>query len=94
MSILRARTGGDVIGDRQLDRSCYFQAQALFVGADNEMLSAREEIFGPCASVIKVDDFDEALAVANDTPFCLSTGICITSLKYTTEFRRKSAGGW
>ena len=85
--------GCDVIGGQQLDRGGYFQAPALFVGAHNDMRSAREEIFGPCASVIKVDDFDEALVAANDTPFGLSSGICTTSLKYATEFRRKSAAG-
>ena len=36
----------------------------------------REEIFGPVASVIRVKDYDEALAVANDTPFGLTSGIC------------------
>ena len=35
----------------------------------------QEEIFGPVASVIKVDSYEEALDVANDTPFGLSAGI-------------------
>ena len=53
----------------------------------------REEVFGPVASVIKVDSYDEALSVANDTAFGLSSGIFTTSLKYATDFRKKSAAG-
>ncbi|WCR08126.1 aldehyde dehydrogenase family protein [Paracoccus fistulariae] len=45
------------------------------------------------ASVIRVADFDEALAVANDTPFGLSSGICTSSLKHATAFRRGSKAG-
>ena len=53
----------------------------------------REEIFGPVASVIRVKDYDEALAVANDTPFGLSSGICTTSLKHATHFKRNAEAG-
>ena len=53
----------------------------------------REEIFGPCGSIIKVGDFDEALAVANDTEFGLSAGICTTGLKSAREFKRRSQAG-
>jgi aldehyde dehydrogenase (NAD+) len=90
---LAAQEGCDVRGGEQLNREGYFQVPALFVGATNSMRSSREEIFGPCASVIRVADYDEALAVANDTPFGLSSGICTTSLKYATDFRRRSAAG-
>ena len=44
-------------------------------------------------SVVKVKDYDEALAVANDTPFGLSSGICTTSLKYASHFKRNSEAG-
>ena len=50
----------------------------------------QEEIFGPVAAVIRVKDYDEALAVANDTPFGLSAGIVTTSLKYASHFKRNS----
>ena len=59
----------------------------------NDMRINREEVFGPVASVIKVDSYDEALHVANDTAFGLSSGIITTSLKYATDFRKKSAAG-
>ena len=87
--------GAQVIGGERLQREKegFFQRPALFVGADNEMRIAREEIFGPCAAVIKVSDFDEAVTVANDTPFGLSSGICTTSLKFGREFKKRSEAG-
>ncbi|MFW2545604.1 aldehyde dehydrogenase family protein [Primorskyibacter sp. 2E107] len=71
----------------------YFQVPALFIWANNAMRSAREEIFGPCASVIRFDDFDEAVSLANDTPFGLSSGICTTNLRFARDFKRRSAAG-
>ena len=53
----------------------------------------REEIFGPVASVQCVRDYDEALFVANDTPYGLSAGIATSSLKYATHFKRHSQAG-
>ena len=85
--------GAEVIGGEHLDRPGYFQAPALFVGATNDMRSSREEIFGPCASVIKADNFDHAVALANDTEFGLSSGICTTSLRHSREFKRRSEAG-
>ena len=52
----------------------------------------REEIFGPVAGVIRVKDYDEALAVANDTEFGLSAGICTTSLKYASALQAQLRG--
>jgi aldehyde dehydrogenase (NAD+) len=68
-------------------------APALFVDADNSMRIAREEIFGPVASLIRVKDYEEALSIANDTPFGLSSGIATTSLKHATHFRRNAEAG-
>ncbi|MBE9636471.1 aldehyde dehydrogenase family protein [Salipiger mangrovisoli] len=90
---LAADEGCDVLGGARLDRPGHFQAPALFLGATNDMRSSREEIFGPCASVIRVADFDEALDTANDTRFGLSSGICTGSLKHATAFRQKSQAG-
>jgi acyl-CoA reductase-like NAD-dependent aldehyde dehydrogenase len=71
----------------------HFLRPALFVGATNQMRIAREEIFGPVAAVIKVKDYEEALATANDTEFGLSAGIVTTSLKYATHFKRNAEAG-
>jgi acyl-CoA reductase-like NAD-dependent aldehyde dehydrogenase len=53
----------------------------------------REEVFGPVASVIRVQDYEEALAVANDSEFGLSAGIATTSLKHATHFKRHAQAG-
>lgn len=87
--------GAEVIGGTRLNGETkgYFQAPAVFLNATNAMRSSREEIFGPCASIIKVTDFDEALTVANDTEFGLSSGICTSSLKHAREFKKRSQAG-
>ena len=45
------------------------------------------------AGVIRVKDYDEALELANDTEFGLSAGICTTSLKFATHFKRNAEAG-
>jgi len=71
----------------------HYLQPALFTQTTPAMIIAREEIFGPVACVIRVRNYDEALAVANDTPFGLSSGICTTSLKHATDFRRQAQAG-
>jgi aldehyde dehydrogenase (NAD+) len=71
----------------------HYMAPALFTEATNTMRISREEIFGPVASVIRVKDYETALATANDTDFGLSSGICTTSLKYASHFKRNSEAG-
>jgi aldehyde dehydrogenase (NAD+) len=92
---LAREEGAQVIGGERLNRETggFFQAPALFVGTDNSMRINREEIFGPCGSVIKVADLEEAIAVANDTEFGLSAGICTQSLFAAREFKRRAQAG-
>jgi acyl-CoA reductase-like NAD-dependent aldehyde dehydrogenase len=71
----------------------FYMAPALFSESASAMRINREEIFGPVASVIRVKDYEEALATANDTPFGLSAGIATTSLKHATHFKRHSQAG-
>lgn len=82
-------------GGERLNRQTpgFYLEPALFVDATNDMRISREEIFGPVASIIRVKNYDEALAVANDTPFGLSAGICTTSLKHATHFKRNAEAG-
>jgi aldehyde dehydrogenase (NAD+) len=75
-------------GERlQRETDGYFVQPALLVGTTNEMRVNREEIFGPVATVLRADDPDHALALANDTEFGLSAGVCTTSLKHAARFR-------
>jgi acyl-CoA reductase-like NAD-dependent aldehyde dehydrogenase len=81
-------------GERlERERRGFYLSPALFTESTNAMRINREEIFGPVASVIRVRDYDEALAVANDTPFGLSSGIVTTSLKHASHFKRNSQAG-
>jgi acyl-CoA reductase-like NAD-dependent aldehyde dehydrogenase len=95
IQIARDEGGQLAWGGERLNRDTkgFYLSPALFVGTKNDMRINREEVFGPVASVIKVDSYDEALHVANDTAFGLSSGIITTSLKYATDFRKKSAAG-
>jgi aldehyde dehydrogenase (NAD+) len=68
-------------------------APALFTESSSAMRINTDEIFGPVAAVIRVKDYEEALAVANATEFGLSAGIVTTSLKYASHFRRHSQSG-
>ncbi|MEP7275813.1 MAG: aldehyde dehydrogenase family protein, partial [Betaproteobacteria bacterium] len=71
----------------------FYMAPALFTDATNAMRIAREEIFGPVAVVVRAKDYDEALALANDTEFGLSSGIVTTSLKHASHFKRHAQAG-
>jgi alpha-ketoglutaric semialdehyde dehydrogenase len=71
----------------------YYMAPALFTDTAPAMRINCEEIFGPIAAVIRVKNYDEALAVANDTPFGLSAGIATTSLKHASHFKRHAKSG-
>jgi aldehyde dehydrogenase (NAD+) len=86
----RLVAGGELLNR---DNPGFYMAPALFTKCSNAMRIAREEIFGPVASVISVKDYEEALATANDTQFGLSAGICTTGLKHATHFKRNSEAG-
>ena len=95
VQIGRHEAGDPAAGGRELKRTPagYFVEPTLFTETHNGIRINRAEIFGPVATVIPVDSFEQALEVANDTDFGLSAGICTRSLKYATEFRRRSAAG-
>ena len=82
-------------GGERLNRAApgFYLQPALFTESTNAMRINREEVFGPVAGVIRVKDYDEALAVANDTDFGLSAGVCTQSLKHATDFKRNSEAG-
>lgn len=64
-----ARASGD-----GLDKG-YFVQPTVFDHVTSDMRIAREEIFGPVLGVMRVKDFDEAMQIANDTEFGLSSSI-------------------
>lgn len=71
----------------------FYLQPALFTEVDAAMRVAREEIFGPVATVTRVKDFEEALHTANATEFGLAAGICTTNLRHATQFKRHAQAG-
>ena len=73
---------GPVVDQSQLDQNLSYME-----------IGRREEIFGPVAVALRARDYVEALAMANDTQFGLASGICTTSLKHATHFKRNAEAG-
>jgi aldehyde dehydrogenase (NAD+) len=90
-----AQQAGQPVGGELLERETkgFYMAPCLFPETTNDMTINREEVFGPVAAIIRVKTYEEALAVANDTEFGLSAGICTTSLKHARDFRRNAQAG-
>ena len=84
--------GGEALAE-VAGRPGFYLQPALFVDTENRMRINREEIFGPVASVIRARDTDEALMLANDTDYGLSSGVCTTSLKLAAHFKRHLQAG-
>jgi acyl-CoA reductase-like NAD-dependent aldehyde dehydrogenase len=64
-----------VVGGSVPDDPGYFMRPAVLADVDNEMRVAREEIFGPVACIIPFDTEEEAIRMANDSPYGLSGSI-------------------
>ncbi|MEM7412036.1 MAG: aldehyde dehydrogenase family protein [Myxococcota bacterium] len=69
-----AAVGGNLPDDPALAGG-YFVPPTVYTGVRNDMRIAREEIFGPVASVIPFGDEDEAIAIANDSDYGLAAGL-------------------
>jgi acyl-CoA reductase-like NAD-dependent aldehyde dehydrogenase len=85
--------GGQALAHNAGGAPGFYLTPALFTDSAPSMRINREEIFGPVISVIRARDYDEALAMANDTPFGLSAGVATTSLKHATHFKRHAQAG-
>jgi aldehyde dehydrogenase (NAD+) len=83
-----------VCGGEQLQRATrgHFMNPALLLATPTQRV-AREEIFGPVAAVLRADSYEHALALANDTPYGLCAGICTTSLRHASHFKRHAQAG-
>jgi acyl-CoA reductase-like NAD-dependent aldehyde dehydrogenase/alcohol dehydrogenase class IV len=67
-------TGGNSLEVEGYRDGCYY-APTIFGNVSNDMRIAREEIFGPVLSVIRYKDEEEAVAIANDSPYGLAGGV-------------------
>ncbi len=64
-----------ICGGDRVDLPGYFIAPTVFADVKDDMVIAREEIFGPVMAVLDFEDEDEVIARANDTEFGLSAGV-------------------
>ncbi|WP_122088653.1 aldehyde dehydrogenase family protein [Halalkalicoccus subterraneus] len=71
-------TGGNIPSEKDVG---HFVEPTVFTDVTNDMTIAREEIFGPVLSVIEFADREEAIEIANDSPYGLMAGIWTTDLK-------------
>ena len=83
--------GGDLLSPR--DQGLLSAAGALHRDERARCGSTARRCSARSPASIRVDGYEEALSVANDTPFGLSAGICTTSLKHATHFKRMSEAG-
>lgn len=58
----------------------WFVEPTIFSGVDNTMRIAREEVFGPILSIIPFEDEEEALGIANDSPYGLAAGVWTSNM--------------
>jgi acyl-CoA reductase-like NAD-dependent aldehyde dehydrogenase len=90
------RQGGRIVtgGARlSLDKPGWYVSPAVIADTAQAMRVNSEEIFGPVASVVRVQNYEEALAVANSGEFGLSAGIMTASLKHARHFQRTVRAG-
>jgi acyl-CoA reductase-like NAD-dependent aldehyde dehydrogenase len=71
----------------------WFVHPTIMTGATNEMTIAREEIFGPVLTVIPFDTPEEALKLANDTPYGLASGVFTNDIAKAHKFARGLKAG-
>jgi aldehyde dehydrogenase (NAD+) len=83
--------GGERLGGDLADG--YFVAPTIVANCHNDMRVAREEIFGPVLSIIPFHTEDEAIAIANDTPYGLAGGVWTNDLHRAHRVARKIEAG-
>ena len=71
----------------------YYVAPTVFEGVDNSMTIAQEEIFGPVVSVIRFQDEEEAIRIANDTQYGLAAAIWTDNLSRAHRVCRRLRAG-
>ncbi|RLA46363.1 MAG: aldehyde dehydrogenase family protein [Gammaproteobacteria bacterium] len=71
----------------------YFIRPTVFSGANNEMTIAREEIFGPVLTMIPYDSEEEAIRIANDTPYGLAGYVQSGDIDHARDVASKIRAG-
>jgi aldehyde dehydrogenase (NAD+) len=81
------------VGGARLGDSGYFVGPTVFAGVDHQMRISQEEIFGPVASVIRFDDDEDALRIANGTKYSLAAGVWSADVGRIHRFVRSLKAG-
>lgn len=88
------REGAQIaVGGARLGDSGYFVGPTVFAGVDHQMRISQEEIFGPVASVIRFDDDEDALRIANGTKYSLAAGVWSADIGRIHRFVRRLKAG-
>lgn len=82
--------GGDTT---KVDGSGYYINPTIFQNVKNDMTIAREEIFGPVLATISFNNIDEAIEIANDSPFGLAAGIWTSDINIAHKAARDIQAG-
>lgn len=97
IEIGRQECGEPLCGGRRLTGEGYddgyFVEPTVFANVTESMRIAQEEIFGPVLAIMKANDFDDAMRIANNTPFGLSASIQTTNLSRTFDYIYKMEAG-
>jgi aldehyde dehydrogenase (NAD+) len=83
-------------GERATRTECgsgWFVEPTIFVDVRNEMRIAQEEVFGPILAVIRFENEDEAVAIANDSPYGLAAGVWTQDLARAIALPRRLNAG-
>ncbi|MEU6610042.1 NADP-dependent succinic semialdehyde dehydrogenase [Streptomyces shenzhenensis] len=88
------RAGAQVLcGGRRPEGPGWYYLPTVLAGITREMRIHREEAFGPVATLYRADDLDEAVLIANDTPFGLSSNVWTRDEAETDRFVRDLEAG-
>jgi len=84
--------GGNRLTDNGRDKG-FFVEPTVFSDVTESMTIAKEEIFGPVLAIMRAKDFEDAMRIANNIPFGLSSSIQTTNLSRTFEYIYRSEAG-
>jgi acyl-CoA reductase-like NAD-dependent aldehyde dehydrogenase len=82
-----------LVGGRRSDDGGHFFEPTVLVEVDHTMACMRDETFGPTLPIMKVRDADEALRLANDSPFGLQTSLWTRDLRKGETLARRVESG-
>jgi aldehyde dehydrogenase (NAD+) len=80
--------GGNRIGDKG-----FFCEPTVFIAVKRDMRIAQEEVFGPVLAILSAADFDEAIDIANDVPFGLSSSLFTNDMTKVFQYNERIETG-